>query len=248
MKLGKFTRRQDITPSTAYKFFIPGAQAAGSGAPLDQSGKGNDASLQANLSDANCWATAGYFSSIAGTTSGVSVAAGTFDWDMSAGESLIFSVCVNAAALGGTDGILGCYPTSADNGIRALGYATGALQFALIDDTDTEISLTGMTALDSTDHVVTLMVDGSTKIAFSYLDGVLDNQADVSTLTGSTVSSRIFVFGSDSNTGAAQTEAASWRDAHYIVLSGGLPANQAQIAKLLATRAYIPLSVSEVGV
>jgi len=251
---GLTTRVQDIAISTAYKFWLPGAQTAGSGNVVDGSGNGNDGVLEAGLSDANCWATAGYFSSIAGTASGIAVPNAASDYDLSAKESLIFSTVINGANLAVSAGIIG-NTLGPGPGYRLV--RGGGVTFSLSDGTNFINSVFGTSAalLNSTDQTLTAMVDGLTNVCYLFLNGVFVLSTSTAAVTGSTASTHPFVFGSDSNPGTGNTYAFSYRDANTLVFGNdsngdplGLPTNIIEIAKLIHSRRGIPLSVKEVGI
>lgn len=53
------TPRDKLTPASAYRLWIPGMQAAGSGAPVDRSGKANDLALASPISSIVPWSSVG---------------------------------------------------------------------------------------------------------------------------------------------------------------------------------------------
>lgn len=243
--VGQTKEWDNITPSTAYKFFYPGAQ--GTGDLTDQSGQGNNAAAEANLTDGNMWANAGYFSSVAGQFSGIAIPAAVLDWDMALGQSIILSFSMNIA-VAVDDGLAGEHP-SAGAGIRYIGTIAGTTLTPYISDGSAEESLGSFGAvLDGANHNVLIAIDGGTKMGYTFTDGeAVGIDVNVSAVTGSTVSANDFVFGSDFNGAAAKTYAGQFGGGHGLVFQGGLPGNLTELAKKIHSSPLYPLSVSDVG-
>ena len=175
---------KQITPSPRYFGMWPGMQDPTDGRTqiLDISGKGRHLSVGPQGTYAAVTATSRY-ASIVGSVNASDKSLATTDilvWDMFAGQSLILSMTVNAAAPGGTAFLFGARGASGDTKGISLGIDLNGKPVAYVRDTGTTFgsNLPTDVVCDSTDHIVTMVVNGTAKTMQIFKDGV-----PVSTLT-----------------------------------------------------------------
>lgn len=234
-----------ISQSANYKFWLRGAQAAGTGAVVDESGNGAHGALN-SLVDAACWANAGAFTT--GTVAGhvVSVAIDKIAWDLAQDQSLILPFWINRAnpASGGI-AVLGCESTIPDVGFSIRSDVSGNLYLKLRNDTTTAAYATNpMAALDGTWHHCVVAIDGVSKTLYYYLDSVVTGAGiDISGFTASTLPNKILTIGAQSI--LTTPYAYQFRDVQMLVINGGLPSNLQTIINKLYSQPYMPVAASD---
>lgn len=162
---------------------IPGAETSNYWG--DISGRGNH--LYPDLATVAPFATAGYFSTEAGTAKGASIDTKLFSWNP-ARESLLLSFILKKAAPGSTETILsvGCSPTVGASprydGFYVSHRTSGALRAVpMLDGTavagtsDSTLSFSDTTPQD---RLVTIAYDAKTGVWYIWRDGVLSNKWD----------------------------------------------------------------------
>jgi hypothetical protein len=181
-------------------------------------------------------------------------------WDMAAGQSLILHLRVkqdwNASGQAALSTIYGTRDGSGNlRGllVRATGGTEQSLRFQVLDNVNNVMSgvminTSNKRIMDGTLRDVVFMVDGLSKTAYCYVDGVAVTQADmtvthvnphgmsVATVTGSTAGNfRALGSGSNSVSNNATVECA-FNAVDEIVLNGPLPANTQPIATWFSTK------------
>jgi len=215
----------DQTVHSNTQLWLKGKQAVGSGAVVDYSGNGNDATLAAGLSDAACWANPGYFSTIDAVNGHVVVPLNQVNVDLNAGESIIIGFNIIRATNATNKFLCGNTSSSSTGGFRIQHEGTtNILKFVSSDGTNNNFwAFSGSTAeCDGTLHHVVIAIDGNTHIGYKFLDGVLNGtDTPAIAVAGATTNSSItFRIG----TSSTDAEAAQWNDFRVIVIpSGGLP-------------------------
>lgn len=234
-------------PSSYYQAFIPGRQFITSGTPKDLSGNSADAVLASSQTDAALWANNGYMTTAAGANLGVSIPLAKSSINLAA-ESFIFSVLMNKAATAGSENIFGMAQAGAGQGFYLSVRATsGAMRpvFVTAVDNVTGLADSAIAFADGTDHVLTLMYDAFTKLAYLYRDGALVNTytTTVTPVTGTSVPVNPFALGASAVlTGAV----CKFAGVHLLKMTGGLPPNYPQLAARLAARPFDYLANSDV--
>ena len=229
------------TAASAYKFFIPGSQFAGSGNAKDKSGNGADAAIRAAYSDASTWANAGYFTTAAGTDQALTIPLAKTGFNL-ASQSIILSAVINAAVVGATDYLMGNSVNSTGYGIRLYKDGSGKLN-GRIQTTSGAYTLAASTAVfaDGTDHCMTFAIDAVTKSAYLWRDGCLsDTYTNVYADGGAAILD--FAFGQVNGNPSGTSFAAKFRGAHLLVINGGLPLSMGLLAQRLAGAPMVHLT------
>lgn len=182
-KLSPLHLRKQVT-SPRYFGFWPGMQDSTDGRTqvLETGGTGRHLLLGTNGLYSQVTANSGY-ASIVGTANGQDKSLATADvlpWDLFSGQSLILQATVNAAAPGATAFIFNARGAAGDVKGAALSVDTAGKPVIFIRDTGTTFATNVPTNVvcDSTDHVVTAVINGTAKTA-----QIFDNGVAVSTLT-----------------------------------------------------------------
>ena len=248
--LGRVTRKQDKTPSTKYKFWLPGVQAVASGDVVDRSGNINDFTLGGGtIADSDVWANPGYFSSIAGVDNGVISGLGIAPFDLVAGDSIILAFWINAALPASSAVHIGEAANSANNGILITPRTDGKMSISIADGlANTLVGIGNSIFIDSSDHHFVFALDGATKTAYLWNDAVIvawQSPSDLTTITGDTKNTtKQWNFGSNKLTGTSI--AMQFRDAHHLVFPAqGLPTNMTDIVNKLKSSPFYPLQDSD---
>ena len=234
-------------PSGYYQAFIPGRQFITSGTPKDLSGQGADAVLASSQTDSNLWANNGYMTTAAGANLGVSILAAKSQINLAA-ESFIFSVLMNKAAPVGSESVFGAAQAGAGQGFYISVRATsGAVRpiFVTAVDNVTGLADSAVAFADATDHVLTLMYDAYTKLAYLYRDSALVDTytTTLTPVTGTSVPINPFALGASAVlTGAA----CKFSGVHLMKMTGGLPPNYPQLAVRLASRPFDYLTNADI--
>lgn len=124
VKLGQIASPE---PSTGIIGYWPCFQDSADTLVRDRSGKQQDMTFGAGLSTAEAWATANTFSSVETTADDVAIlSAADFDYDFNAGDCLLISGLVYAAAPAATRTLIGNgYNSTSAQGLRFIVKATG---------------------------------------------------------------------------------------------------------------------------
>jgi len=253
LSFGNIIPWDQVTPSQYYKFFLRGIQSTGSGVPVDSSGQGNHATL-GSATDAEVWGTnVGWMSSVvdaAATQQGATLASSIVGYNFNAASPLtsIFAMRF-AGTIATSTGVVGAQNSAAAKGWRIGANAGNDLTVGIGDGTTydaTEAGKTWIDAWDGTERHVVVVLDGLTKICHIYANGVLLSSADFSTCVGDSTAIVNWGFGHTGSTSNGNTLAGKYRDAHLLIVPGGIPANMAAIAKLFYSRSFVPLKDSEI--
>ena len=100
--------------------------------------------------------------------------AGVLPWDMYAGQSLLIAFTINTDAPGATAYVFGARGATGDVKGIAIGVDLNGKPNIYIRDTGTTFGSSSPTNVicDSTDHVVVVMIDGTAKKAYGWVDGI----------------------------------------------------------------------------
>lgn len=248
--------------SAAYRFFLSGAQLAGSGAAVDLSGSGHNATLDRAGDDAAVWANPGDITTIsngAPTASGLTVAGGyaSFNWDNYPRDSFILAFSALITYPGWGSIIMG-NRSAAGSGI-SISYSQttpGALQIVLGDSSGTTYDTGALAVIahasNPVRHDVVIIADGTTRTLMVWVDGVaqtLPNGGSYAALVATSVSGYPFALGYGGVSTVAGTAAARIRTVHGLILSGALGQikNPAGLASLYRTNQRRKFPASLVG-
>lgn len=245
------------SPSPSYVGFWPGCQDAADGRTtiVDKSGKGNDLLLGAQATYSAVTGSAGYASIVgAAATSDKSLAtAGVLPWDMYAGQSLILAFVVKAAAPGSTATLFNARGASGDvKGIAVVVDLNGKPTI-YVRDTGTTFATNLPTNVicDGAEHVIIVAIDGTSKIAYGWVDGTawstLGSGQAITAIAGSTQGNDPARWGASGDFVAASV--GTWvngatlnlRHMHALVMSSW-PSNISDIVKELTKNIHRPLS------
>ncbi len=220
------------TPSAAYLFMLPGKQFATSGAPKDVSNNLNDAAFGVNLSDASCWANAGYITTTAGTQTGITIPPAKTQFDLGS-QSVLFSARINIASPAGNQAMFGPADASASQGFYISVRAGGKIRPVINTSGGavTGLADSAATFADGTDHVMTVAIDAVTKQVFVFYDGCLSN-VYAANFSGTSAAVALFAIGASSGGGTAYN--GKYSGLHLLRFNGGLPLNLAKLAVRLA--------------
>lgn len=196
--------------------------------PVDASGNGLQATLNAGLSAANCYANSGYFSTVAGATGHVLT---DFTWDFSSDIAIIAAV-VNWAAPGTLSFCMGnSVATAAEVGF-AVGASTGLLRlYVQASGSSAQKNIPVGTLADGTDHDLIIAYDYRQRALYVYVDGVLalSEQYALSLANGVTVPTRAWTFGSSSP--STTSAVVKFKQVNLFKMTGGvMPVNLNAIA------------------
>jgi hypothetical protein len=248
-----------ITPSPNYRAWLPGIQAAGTGAVLDRSGKSANGvivggSADTALTDGEVWANAGWFSSVAvaAATPKVIVMDRTRMQVDGVTQSFLFSIQVQKAAPAASEAIVGFGSTTGGTGsagwylsaratnskVRLIAY-DGTTLFNPADST--------LNPFDNTPHTLAVAFDAVTKQAFVWMDGVLSDGPLATGITGSLIPTGAgFNFWVGGVSLVPNTSGVGrWRDLHYLAFNGGLPTQITNLVRIINQRPFVPLSAAE---
>ena len=231
-------------PSSAYLFMIPGKQFVTSGAPKDISNNANDAAFGVNLTDANCWANAGYITTTAGTQTGITVPPAKTQFDLGS-QSIIFSARINIASPAANQAMFGPADASAAQGFYISVRAGGKVR-PIINTSGgavTALADSAATFADGTDHVMTVAIDAVTKQVFLFFDGFLSNLY-AANFSGTSASVALFAIGATSGGGTGY--AGKYSGLHLLRFTGGLPTNLSKLAVRLAAMPHDFLCDSDI--
>lgn len=221
----------------AYRFMIPGRQKGGNA--LDMSGHGAHAGVSINLGVSAAWANTGYATVVAGNSKGFFVQKEKASFDL-ATQSVIFAITINKAAPSGTEVIFG----NGNSGAGVYGFFVQAQSDGKIrpwiSTSAGIVAMPGASAAvvcDGTPHHIALVIDGRTKSAFLYIDGVLDSVGrGLFSGTTSGMVSNLNIGSQGLAAGVSTGYDLKWRDAHLLVLDGGLPINIGQVVAGIAAQ------------
>lgn len=239
LRLGQYKER---TPSAAYKFLGIGSNSTSDSTWRDVSGRGNHATLGANLPAATAWGTTAYNSTTeqaAATTVPIfALGATVFDWDWANGDSFLILAKGKFTTPASTYAVLGnSGSVAAKNGIRMRSFATHKTDISFTDSAGNVVTSTATTgnlsAASPSDVSVALVADSTSRTASIYLAGAVDVSGySVPLPAGSykNISNPFYLGGAPAGPSSFVSTACAFRELHVLITRGkGLPSNIAAL-------------------
>ena len=190
----------------------------GSGSRLSDQGLNLNHGTIAVPDDA--WSETGKFSTVeSAAIDQAARLADTFPWNKAAKQSTLLFAKINGTAPAAATEALG--NSLGSTGLRYRVLVNGGLQIGPSDGTNSVFTSSSTGLIDGSEHSFVLGIDGVEDLMYLWYDGEIDplvNGIDVSSVTGSTISSAVFGVGSAAANDRAI--AATYDALHFLILSG----------------------------
>lgn len=245
-----------LQPSSAYRFLGFGTNSASDAAWTDQSGKGNHATLGANLAAATAWGTGGRNITSEDVTAGsektfFQLPFAAWDWDCVGRDSFLIAMRSYITTPASNSTLMGNSATTDSRpGIRMRSFTSHKtdMQFRTIGSGTTLTATTGLvSAASPSEKFVCWTYNSSGSTASIYIDGEVDVANSAVPVADYTPISEPFDIGGGLSGSATWVgTATSTLEFHLLIAKRrALPSNIATLVRKLYRHRYIALTESE---